>query len=376
MYILVGAIILTTLTVFAIGPTNVVLYFAMPDQSFEDDLRVPAPDYSKVEYWAALPELEDLSDRRPEGVERDTFLSHIDVFYIHPTGYLKGHHWNSLLDPNSATEENTQWMLANQASVFSDCNVYAPRYREATIYSFINREGHNEQSALQLAYEDVLSAFDYYLQQYNKGKPFFLASHSQGSYHAFRLIEEKIDGQPLSRQLIAAYTIGMATITEESVARLREIDVCKSPNQTGCLIHWATFAANAPRPEGWGKTMICVNPLTWTVDEEFAKPEEHKGYVPASGEYNLDFYGKDELKEVEFQPLGPPVPAHTYATCREGRLLVEQQDHTSETLGKGNYHGWDYQLFHLDIRENLGQRARAFLNSSRDKQLVVSNDVQ
>ena len=64
------------------------------------------------------------------------------------------------------------------------------------------------RAAFELAYSDVLRAFDYYLAHENHGRPFILASHSQGSLHALRLIQERLAGKPLQKQLVAAYLIG------------------------------------------------------------------------------------------------------------------------------------------------------------------------
>jgi hypothetical protein len=61
---------------------------------------------------------------------------------------------------------------------------------------------------LDLAYQDVEAAFDYYLQYFNKGRPFIVVRHSQGTTHTLRLLEEKIDNTPLYRQLVAAYVVG------------------------------------------------------------------------------------------------------------------------------------------------------------------------
>ena len=52
------------------------------------------------------------------------------------------------------------------------------------------------------------AAFEYYLSNFNNGRPFVIASHSQGSYHAERLIKEYVDGKTLQNKLIAAYLIG------------------------------------------------------------------------------------------------------------------------------------------------------------------------
>ena len=44
-----------------------------------------------------------------------------DVFFGRLTGFMNGKSWTYSMDKNSATEENTQKMMANQASPFNDC---------------------------------------------------------------------------------------------------------------------------------------------------------------------------------------------------------------------------------------------------------------
>ncbi len=359
-YIIVAFIIISTISVFAIGPQKIMIWFVKPSQSFGEDNRVAPPDYNQMAMWAAHPDIEDPSDLIPEGVSSDTTLKSVNVFFIHPTGYLRGAHWNSPMDPNSATEENTKHMLANQASAFNDCTVYAPRYREASIFSFLDTDGTDGEAALDLAYQDVASAFDYFINNYNNNKPFILASHSQGTYHAIRLLKERIDPTPLADQMIVAYIIGMSTITEEAVAALQNIPVCDEPNKTNCLIHWSTFSELYPDQEGWNTAMICVNPLTWKTDGKKAARELNKGAVPFTGNYNLTVMGDDVAAGEVFESLAKPEPAHTYATCVNGKLLIEDQVDASDGMGKGNYHGLDYRLFHMDIRENVKTRVAAY----------------
>ena len=52
---------------------------------------VQAPDYSKSENWAALPSKDDMADRIPEGgnLKNEEDSAEADVFFIHPTSYLK-----------------------------------------------------------------------------------------------------------------------------------------------------------------------------------------------------------------------------------------------------------------------------------------------
>ena len=69
--------------------------------------------------------------------------------------------------------------------------------------------------ALDLAYNDIREAFIHYLENFNQGKPIIIASHSQGTIHAKRLISEFIDGKELQKQLIAAYLVGMKVNQDE-----------------------------------------------------------------------------------------------------------------------------------------------------------------
>ena len=215
---------------------------------------------------------------------------------------------------------------------------------------------------MEFAYEDVLNSFEYFIRNYNKGRPFIIASHSQGSYHGLRLLKERIDKSELADRMVAAYLIGMSTISDKAVSELKNIPVCDSPGQTGCLIHFATYAEGAPEDEYIKEKMVCVNPITWKQDGAEGDQELHKGYVPKSGEYNLKFYGSDDAEFVEFKRLESPKVSHTHASCRDGRLFVAKQSDQSDFLGEGNYHGLDYLLFHMDIRENVAERVKAFLD--------------
>ena len=332
--------------------------FAKPDISFEESKQAPTPDYADPASWAALPSKEGPADFRPVGVDADAVVASIDVFFIHATGYVQSDTWNSLMDPNSTTAENTRWMMANTASVFSDARVFAPRYRQATIFSFLDTEGNGEK-ALEFAYQDVVRAFDYYMENHNEGRPFVIAGHSQGSRHTQHLIREKIDNTSLSERMIAAYAIGIGSITNAAIDALQTITVCDSPAQTNCLIHYATFAEGAPEDERW-MNLVCVNPLTWKRDGGKAEAKLHKGYVPTTGDYNPKVWNDKPSGQV-FKPLKAPEPEHTWSECRNGRLFIAEQDNIVE-LGPGNYHAVDYQMFHMNIRENLVARTKAYFS--------------
>jgi hypothetical protein len=74
---------------------------------------------------------------------------------------------------------------------------------------------------------------------------------------------------------------------------------------------------------------------------------------------------------VQFPPLQAPVPAWTSAECRNGFLFVKDQSGSQFgklDAGGKNYHGLDYPLFGMDIRENAIARATAYLNQPGNNQ--------
>ena len=339
-----------------------------PFGEFDPADAVAAPDYSDLINWAALPDRSDPADLVPAGIDiHDQGRQPVDTFFIHPTGYLRSASWTSPMDVDSGTEENTFWMMANQASAYNGCcNVYAPRYREATIFSyFVSLTERTE--VLGFAYQDVKRAFEYYLQHYNQGRPFIIASHSQGSHHAMRLLSEVVDTGELHERMVAAYLVGAIIIPVSPAwfASMTHISPCLSAEDLHCVVHWDTMPEGAPaleRPED----SLCTNPLSWRVNEEMATAGLNEGAVVPEGIYNTGFgRGDDVSTEQVFADLGKPLKEQTWAQCKDGSLYVRSQDGTEfEAMGSGNlgsYHGLDYALFYMNIRNNTRLRSSRYL---------------
>ncbi|HAH08844.1 MAG TPA: hypothetical protein DCL48_01945, partial [Alphaproteobacteria bacterium] len=119
-----GLLILGIAAAAVVFTGNAPKLFALltgPQHGWDLSKKAPDPDYAKAAFWAALPGQQSLALMVPEGVAASPGAARPSVFFVHPTGHLHGGDWNSPLDPNSRTEENTKWMMANQASVFSSC---------------------------------------------------------------------------------------------------------------------------------------------------------------------------------------------------------------------------------------------------------------
>jgi hypothetical protein len=375
-YLLIGLLVLILLAlggIYASGNGALLrigwaMLFGGPALPFDAAQTVEAPDYADPANWAALPERDGLEDRVPEGIARgvEQGRAPVDVFFVHPTGFLAGDAWTFDMNPDSRAEENTRWMMANQASTYNGCcNIYAPRYRQASIFAYFRGEDVREQ-VLGFAYQDVARAFDYFIGQHNDGRPFVLASHSQGTHHGIRLLREKIDGTPLARRLVAAYLIG-GGLKRAQFDGLADIALCDAPEQTGCAVHWDTWSEAAVDNDfSDSADNVCVNPLSWRLNGGLAEAEKHLGWVGASGTFQADFGADEGATGIDFAPLQAPVAQALSAQCRDGVLFITDQSdtplgRTGGSFGGGNYHGLDYPAFHMNIRANAQARVAAFL---------------
>ncbi len=351
------------------------LAYNSPSGNFDPAQAVTAPDYGDAANWAALPDKSDPADLAPIGVTvPPQGQQPVDTFFIHPTGYLKSANWTSPMEPNSGTEENTLWMMANQASAYNGCcNIYAPRYREATIFSYFGAETERDR-VLGFAYEDVKRAFEYYLANYNQGRPFIIATHSQGSHHALRLLSEVIDPSDLHHRMVAAYLIGAVVIPVSPTwfAGMTHITPCQRADDLGCVVHWDTMpegAAPMARPE----PSLCTNPLSWQVNETRVDASHNEGAVVPAGTYNAAFgRSGDTATGQQFTALSAPMPGQTWAQCQDGTLFVRKQDGTGfEAMGSGDlgsYHGLDYALFYMNIHNNAKLRTERYLSQALSAQ--------
>lgn len=325
----------------------------------------PAPDYSKPESWAAFADKPGQAAQIPPGAIGDLATStKADVFFIHPTTFLTNASWNAKFDEGDFTKRQLEeGVLRYQVSVFNSCcRIYVPRYRQATLSAFLN-PGEDANKAFDLAYGDVLRAFDYYLAHENKGRPFILASHSQGSLHATRLLQERFASHPEIRaRLIVAYVVGASLPDEPAFTTL---PVCETATSTGCLVDWNSASAATVLSLGHrmmithrdgkyqlvaNERWLCVNPLSW--DRKTVVPvSANGGSLPIAGE------GK---------PLLPLQKGVTGAKCDRGRLVVRipygRRKGFSDALTLlGSYHNQDYSLFYASLRQNAIDRVNAFV---------------
>ena len=146
--------------------------------------------------------------------------------------------WNANIDDSKINSKTDKESILYQATVFNKyCRIFAPRYRQANLDAFYTKNKKAANAALDTAYQDVKNAFEYYLKHYNNGRPIIIASHSQGTWHAGRLLKEFFEGKPLQKQLVCAYIIGLPVFTNY----FSELKPCEDSTSTGCFVSWRTF---------------------------------------------------------------------------------------------------------------------------------------
>ncbi len=305
----------------------------------------PPPDYSNIRSWASHPSINDMGDSIPKPLRKGyTYDSTVDVFFIHPTTYLRkvNDQMNADVDNEAVNDRTDNRTILNQASAFNEFRLFAPRYRQANYSAYMSLLG-GYQDVFDTAYADIKKAFQYYLTHWNEGHPFFIASHSQGSQHAVRLIKELIEGTQLEKRLVAAYIIGMPPV---KTFKLR-VPVCSDSAQTGCYVSWNTFTEDFRQQFSFlGRSELeTVNPLTWKTTGSIGISAMHKGAVVN-----------------DFNSVRP----HVLSTQIKSNKLVISTDSDSIEIPDRieRLHVLDINLFYVDIRNNLRTRVAAYKKKS------------
>jgi hypothetical protein len=247
---------------------------------------------------------------------------------------------NARIDDKILNAKTDYTTILYQASVFNQhCRVFAPRYRQAHISSFFMQDTTLANEAFEIAYNDLKTAFEYYLQHWNNGRPIIIAAHSQGSKHAERLLKEFFDTKRLKEKLIAAYIIGWPVPNNY----FSSLKMCNDSLETGCLCSWRTFKKGfiPYYVKGEKGTVLVTNPLTWKTTKEYASEKLHTGSILK--DFNKIYVHTTDAQNQSCCTLG-------FKTRLSGSVFYVTR----------NYHIGDINLFYINLRQNIEQRIRSF----------------
>ena len=306
--------------------------YNIPNKDFNESIKYQPLDYSNYNNWMFYDDKDDALKIIPKNYKGENDSLHdVSVFYIHPTTLYDGTKWNA----DTSFFRNNKLLrlcLENQASVFAGITkLYAPHYREMHIYSYTDTI--NGYKAFDLAYQDVLEAFKYFVTK-NPSNPIILASHSQGTNHAVRLINDYISlDNVLKKRLVLSYLIGMNVEKNEL-----HLEVCNSAYETDCFMSWRSFnEAYYPKTWRYGNNISSVNPITFTTDSIWSSKDQHMGILMPN-------------QKIRFKKT-------ITASNHLGMLWVKfPKNIIFNRFKSNNFHRADYNLYWMNMRENLKER--------------------
>ena len=336
----------------------------VPRARFVAPEALPVSAWDKPAFWLARGREPGPAGWLPRGVDQPPATDAAGralVFYIHPTSLFDRRRWNATPGDRQVEAQADRFAKA-QASAFNAGEVWAPRYRQATMGAMLTKKPDGEK-ALAVALGDVRAAFTAFLAATGgrQGKrPIVLVGHSQGALLLMRLMQAEIAGTPLAKRIAAAYVVGWP-VGEARDLPAMGLPACDGPQDSGCVLSWMSYAEPADPQEtlrlyrrGLGldgkrhgdDPILCTNPLTGG---------RHGALAEAPASANLGTL-------VPSPPGATLVAGVVPARCGpEGMLLIGPGPQVgSDVMPGNNYHVYDIPLFWGSVRADVARRVAAW----------------
>ena len=207
---------------------------------------------------------------------------------------------------------------------------YCPYYRQISLNVWMDGEAAVEE-LFPLSMEDVSAAFDYYLDNYNEGRPFVLAGFSQGGKAVVEIVKHL--PAPAYKRMVAAYAIGYR-VSDEELAQYPQLRPAVDSTGTGTIICYNSVATPEAACAVLSPSDICINPVNWTTG---ATPAELNDSVTVTVDTDHHLLIVDGLDPEQYWlPSLAPM------------------------FSKGNYHLQELTLYQDHLRRNTALRVRNF----------------
>lgn len=281
------------------------------------------PDYKNADMWVC-----HLNDKNGEGA---------DVFYIPSTWEYDWTTSNGVLcryaDVSNEQHCSNMAIEMNKVAKYmaDGNNFYSPYYRHITLDTWATLdEDYITRQYESVSLIDVKQAFDHFIKNYNKGRPFVLAGFSQGGKSVVELM--KYMPEDIRKYMVAAYVLGYK-VTPDDVAVAPWIVAAKGASDVGVTICYNSVSdVKYIKPVISSPAVMCINPVNWRTDSTPAILNDSIT-VTLNTEHNvlvLDGYDGSHLPNI------------------------------LNILNVGDYHSIEPWLYDQSLRANIKQRIKAF----------------
>lgn len=216
-----------------------------------------APDYSDPTFWYTE--------------KNDKTGKNADVFYIVSTWETDWKtdsgetvHYADVYNKKHR-DDMTKEISGVAAYMGKDNNFYSPFYRHITIEGWATRDENIINSRFKIAFEDVRNAFETFLKNRPKNRPFVLAGFSQGGKAVVELL--KIMPKDVYQQMVAAYVLGYK-VTPDDTLTSTNIKAAQGPDDIGVTICYNSVSdVKYIQPVVAAPCAFCINPVNWRTDD-------------------------------------------------------------------------------------------------------------
>ncbi|MEG1996779.1 MAG: DUF3089 domain-containing protein, partial [Oscillospiraceae bacterium] len=195
-----------------------------------------------------------------------------DCFLICPTVFMGEEQiYNMAMDDENIRGAFIGALNMEKGIYEENCRMFAPFYRQASLSAY-KMDTKTAGTYFELAYSDIKESFEYYMKNYNEGRPIVLAGFSQGADMCLRLMKDLFDETKYSKQLVACYAIGWR-VTQEELDDYPQLKMAKSETDTGVIVSFNTESKETTTSLIVPEKTLSINPLNWKTDSTYAPRE-------------------------------------------------------------------------------------------------------
>ena len=332
------------------GTTMVLSSCSSKDNSSSTEPKnAGAPDYSQKSCWHQIPEI----------------TKEFDTFFIYPTEYIGSNEG----DPDYASLDNPDMLQGAKndhiwmASAFEEStNLFMPYYRQASAMAL--KRAYDKTGDIRAAlesrtpYEDITAALDYYFENYNNGRPFIIASHSQGSAINSLVMKSYFKAHPAYyKRMVASYMIGFS-ITKDWLKDNPHLKCATGEADTGVIVSWNTEGKQNVEQNATNVVVmpgaISINPLNWKLDDTYAPASENKGSLIID----------EKSATVSIGDIGADAQVNT----ARGVIVTNAKSAPiplTDFFGPQSFHNGDYTFYYNNIKDNVAKRIATYQSLSK-----------